>query len=68
MTTENVNAVKLFISLLDLSSKNITFGLRSRYRKTPPAAVANQISTKARIPPAHEQKNNKLKCFYLKEN
>ena len=36
--------------------KHITFGLRSRYRKIPPAAVANQIAEKARIPPAHERK------------
>ena len=36
--------------------KNITFGSRSRYRKIPPAAVANQIAEKARIPLAHEQK------------
>ena len=46
--------------------KNITFGQRlprSRYRKIPPAAVANQIAGKARIPSAHEQK--KIMLYYL---
>ena len=38
--------------------------LWSRYRKIPPAAVANQIAGKARIPPAHERKKNKSKIFY----
>ena len=46
---------------LNLSSKNITFGPRSRYRKIPPAAVTNQIAGKTRNPPAHEQKRNKDK-------
>ncbi len=32
-----------------------------RYRKIPPAAAANQIAEKARIPPAHEWKK---KCIY----
>ena len=41
--------------------KNITFGPRSRYRKIPPAAVANQVAGKARIPPAHERK--KIKSY-----
>ena len=29
-----------------------------RYRKIPPAAAANQIAEKARIPPAHKWKKN----------
>ena len=44
--------------------KNITFRPRSRYRKIPPAAVANQIAGKDRIPPAHERKK---KIYYGKK-
>ena len=43
--------------------KNITFGSRSRYRKIPPAAVANQIAAKARIPPAQVRKKKKIFCI-----
>ena len=36
-----------------------------RYRKIAPAAAANQIAQKARIPPAH--KWQQITCLYLKE-
>ena len=45
-------------SLLGLFSNNITIGSRSRCRKIPTAALANQIAGMARIQPAHERKKN----------
>ena len=53
---ENFYLVLKFRFTLGFVVKNITFGLRSRYRKIPPAAVASQIVGKAGIPPAHERK------------
>ena len=57
---KNFYLVLKFRFTLRFVVKNITFGPRSRYRKIPPAAVANQIARKARIPPAHVRKKKNM--------
>ena len=47
-----------FASLLDLSSKSMTFRPWLKYQKIRHAAVANQMARKARILPAQERKTN----------
>ena len=44
--------------------KDITFGPRSRYRKIPPAAVANQIAARLGFRPLTNKKNSLFYCFY----
>ena len=43
-----------------MSSKNIPFALRSRYREILPATVANLSAGNARIPPPHERKKKNI--------
>ena len=53
------------VQVLQVQSSPAFTTCRSRYRKIPPAAVANQIAGKARILPAHERKKNKLEYLLI---